>query len=59
MIAQKNPAIRSVSISEIFLPSTSSNHVDNIRVGNSVTLNRSIVRKMSMPNFETLNEMLE
>lgn len=59
MIAQKNPAFRSVNISEIFLPSTSINQMDNIRVGNSVRLNMSFVRKMSMPKLATFNEMLE
>lgn len=59
MIAQKNPPLRSVNISEIFLPSTSSNQLDNIRVGNSVRLKMSTVRKMSMPKLPTFNEMLE
>lgn len=56
---QKNPALRSVSMSEIFLPSTSSNQMDNANVGISVRLNTSIVRKTSMPKLATFNEMLE
>lgn len=59
MIAQKNPALRSVNIREIFLPCPSSNQMDNIRVGSSVRLNMSIVRKMSMPKLATFSEMLE
>lgn len=58
-IAQKNPANRSVTMSEVFLPSTSRNHMDNIRVGNSVRWKISIVRKTSMPKLETFSEMLE
>lgn len=59
IIAQKNPPFRSVNISEIFLPSTSSAQMDNTWVGNWVRLNMSIVRKMSMPKLEAFNEMLE
>lgn len=59
MIAQKNPPFRSVNINKIFLPSASSNQLDNIRVGNSVRLKMSTVRKMSMPKLLTFNEMLE
>lgn len=59
MVAQNKAALRSVNNSEIFLPSTSSNQKDSMRVGNSVRLNMSIVRKMSMPKLATLNLMLE